>query len=1831
MSFRRRALFLAGLFVAVSCSDAGNPIGPEGPGPVVPQPEDVLATLTCRVSVGSPEMVCAAPTPGVGAASGLIVGGVNGDYVRLTKIGHNVDADSMWFDVTLQNLIHQTMGTLDGVAPHADGVRIFFSVEPWMTAPGSVDVVPDGTHLFTAAGQPYYQYAGMLVDSAVSAPTTWKFKRKDTSDDPAPFVNGQNFEFTVRVAAAVKYPQGWIEITPDNPVIAEGEVVSLTAHIRDAFGRFPTSTPADSARWSSSDLSIVTVTEISDTTAQITGVDEGTAWVYAESRRNSVRKDSVLVTVNTAPLVPGGSTTAVTNVTVARPAPGLLAGATDNQSLSVVPGTVTSLRGGRVRVNADGSYRYLSAADSSGTDNFQYQVTDGTRTTTGTFTVNILPSNYWYVQAGATGGDGRDSIPFGTIAAAQAKAGPNDTIFVLESGTTLNEAVVLENGQGLVGAGIGSTVWFHMAPLDSVSVLAPGGMPGLTRTAAGPTVTVGQNNVIRGVGIDADAGAAIFAPAPFITLLIRETDVAPTGPALDLTTGTIDAVFGTLSALGSASTGISLTGVDGSVTAAGGAISITGAGGTAVSITGGVNVSYPGDVTQGTNNPLLAVANHTGTLTFSGALSAATGTGLQFNDADGSYNFTGSATLNGGDAGVDVTNGSAGTFVFGAGTAITNPTGTAFSVYGSSPVVTYNGNITQANNALLVDVSEQPGGTLTFQNGTLAATNGAGILLSNADGIVGFVGTTTLNGGDAGVDVVAGTGGSIEFAAGTSITNPSGPAFFASASVPSGMTYAGTISVNASRPVHINGGCGPIYGFSGSITSTGLGVLVENCTSGFVALNGTKTLSTGANQAVTLTANSGTTVSFGGGNLGITTTTGTGFGATGGGTVQVTGNNNTISTGTGTGLSLNGVSTGSNGVTFRSVTTGAAVNGIALNNLTGAGVTVSGDGATAGSGGSISGTTGHGVSITNMGALTIGVSLNYLNVSAGAGGNAAFFGSNFGPVGSSGIALSATGGPALSLSNGTYFGTHTTVNSSGSASTGVSLTNVVGSVSTTGGTIAGAAAGAAVSVNGGSVSGTIASTITQGNVTRPVVEILGGHNTGTLTFSGNVTATNGTGLQFTDADGTYTFTGTLNLAGGDAGIDIATGSSGTVNVTPAGANTAVLTSPSGTAISIVGGSADLSYSGNVTQANSQPLLSVTGGHTGDVAFPSGIVNASNGNGLQFDNADGTYDFDGTVTLQGGDAGIDITNGSGGTFTFPTTANIVSPSTGNLVSILNSAPTFTYPGAFTKANNNVTGILVSNNTGGSITFNGTGTKSISSGTAAAVNLANNGSASILFSGGGLSITSGTGNGLTATGSGTVQVTGANNTVSSTGGGTAVNIQNVTIGASGVSLLSVSASGGGGGIVLQNTGSGGLQVTGTSTHGSGGTVVNASGADGAVAGNGVYLDNAANVNLSWMNFSGHANHAVRGISVSNVTLTRLRITGTNGSNAGFDEGAVVFTNLTGSAAITSSYIEGGFEDNVRVANTSGTLNRLTMTSDTVGHNGTTGNDGVLLDASSTATMNVTVQNSRFTGSRSNNVHYVLNNNAAGDFVFTNNVLTNNHPAKLGSDFGINVGSTSNGAMTYAISGNSVRDAGGSGIEVSHLAGGSGAMTGSITGNTVGVAGAANSGSVAGSTIVAAIVGAGTTATHTTTITGNTLRQYTNYGIRLINRGTGNGYLNASVKTNNIAEPSPNAASFAAYSGIRAELGAASGPPADDGRTCLDISGNTLTQTGSSLQADLRVFARFGTRTSLLGLGQGGASAVPNTFLANQNTITVAPGGFGAVNATSTTAFQSTCPPV
>jgi len=123
--------------------------------------------------------VSCAPSAGPAGARwrGDVVGGQN-VYVKLTSSNVSYDAvtDTLAFDVTVQNLMNEAIGTADGVTPDPQGIQVFFNTGPHVTeGSGTVTVAnADGTGTFTASNQPYFAYNEVLDQNEVSAAHRWK-------------------------------------------------------------------------------------------------------------------------------------------------------------------------------------------------------------------------------------------------------------------------------------------------------------------------------------------------------------------------------------------------------------------------------------------------------------------------------------------------------------------------------------------------------------------------------------------------------------------------------------------------------------------------------------------------------------------------------------------------------------------------------------------------------------------------------------------------------------------------------------------------------------------------------------------------------------------------------------------------------------------------------------------------------------------------------------------------------------------------------------------------------------------------------------------------------------------------------------------------------------------------------------------------------------------------------------------------------------------------------------------------------------------------------------------------------------------------------------------------------------------------------------------------------------------------------------------------------------------------------------------------------------------------------------------------------------------------
>ena len=356
------------------------------------------------------------------------------------------------------------------------------------------------------------------------------------------------------------------------------------------------------------------------------------------------------------------------------------------------------------------------------------------------------------------------------------------------------------------------------------------------------------------------------------------------------------------------------------------------------------------------------------------------------------------------------------------------------------------------------------------------------------------------------------------------------------------------------------------------------------------------------------------------------------------------------------------------------------------------------------------------------------------------------------------------------------------------------------------------------------------------NTTIDTVTFTGNTNDVLLNAAGstitNVTATGATGTSITldNATGTTTLTN-LAISGAATGLSF-TNAGGTINaanVDIGGAATSALT--------ISGGTASFNFDGtsSIVQAAGGLTLNVANHSTGTLAF-AGLINATSGAGMQFNNADGTYNFPGITTLNGGNAGIDIYNGATGTFTFGTAASLTHNGAGNAFVLLSSA-NVTFDGSITD--NDGTAVEIDGHDAGTATFNGTisssignastvisivnsnggainfnGIMNLASSAASVINLSANTGSAVNFSAGGsgLDITSTTGTGMIITGGGTVNVLGSGNSIT-TGSGTLLSVTDTGGTATDVNLSFASATNtsGANGIFVQRVGAGSIVGT------------------------------------------------------------------------------------------------------------------------------------------------------------------------------------------------------------------------------------------------------------------------------------------------------------------------------------------------------------------------------------------------------------------------------------
>ncbi len=593
-------------------------------------------------------------------------------------------------------------------------------------------------------------------------------------------------------------------------------------------------------------------------------------------------------------------------------------------ALSVVPASGASVSGGDFQIFADGSFTYVPAAGFSGVDSFAYQVTDSVDPVAATVQITVSEV-VWYVRDvidannPAAADTGRSNNAFESLADVQAAAGDGHIIFVYRgnTGTTaLAGGITLRNGQKLHGEGIGLTHPTHGL------LVAVGTRPHITHIA-GNAVTVLANTVngarsgveIRGLQLSGSANAIDVTSADAALLGVRISENAITAAGVE----------GIDINIGSSSLTQTLAVHDNSLLSTGSALDVSRTAGT-LTITNFANNSVSGNsagsglVVTGPNvvfdaTPGGAFDTVSGGALVIGASGVGNGvgaSGLVLNQVAGDLSFASVNVF--ADAGSGVTVAGTGQFTGAAGMRLQNlAPNTGVVQAAGGPAVSLN-NLTADLRLATISSSGSP-------------TNGVNL-------VTVLDGTTTAQ-------FAAAAGSSISTATGTAFNVDGGNAT---------IVYGGTIANTAGRSLAIANRTADSATFTGAITDSGTGVLLN------------------ANNVAHATSLSG--------GLALTTTTNAGFTATGGGTVTVLGATNTVTTTTGTAVNVNATTIGAGGMTFQSINsvTASANPAIVLNNTAAGAFSVTGTGA-AGSGGTISSKTVDAVQLNTTGGL---VTLNQM-------------------------------------------------------------------------------------------------------------------------------------------------------------------------------------------------------------------------------------------------------------------------------------------------------------------------------------------------------------------------------------------------------------------------------------------------------------------------------------------------------------------------------------------------------------------------------------------------------------------------------------------------------------------------------------------------------------------------------------------------------------------------------------------------------------------------------------------------------------------------------------
>jgi VCBS repeat-containing protein len=600
----------------------------------------------------------------------------------------------------------------------------------------------------------------------------------------------------------------------------------------------------------------------------------------------------------------------------------VLANDTDPEGGSLtVTGIAAPPAHGTVSINPNGSFNYLPNAGYLGPDSFQYTISDGANTATGTVTLSIS-TRVWYVRNDALAGDGRSPSPFNTLAAAASAIPAGDIIYVHRGdGTTngQNSGITLLNNQQLIGEGVAHVVGPY--------TLFPAGLKPTIGNSGGTGVTMGNNSVVRGLTVSA-SGDGISSSAK-TGGTIGTVDVTGGDDGISINTGAGTFTLTDVN-LTPGANGLVINGGTPTVNAAN--LDVTTTGGKGIFGNAGtlnVTAGADGSTVTTTGNTAVDLSNMTLGVTLRSVTAAADANGILVNNTTGSFTVTGSGATAGSGGTISGMTARGASFITASNVSLRNMNFTANgTVNGVAAAVcgdTFNGTNTACNAGIhLVGVSGVSLSNVVVTGGAQIGINGnnvSNLTMTNVE--VANAGNEVLEHGVqfvnlSGTATVTGSNFHNNFSRQFTVQNSTGSLSIAI----SGSNFSSIVTPTGSQGALISG-----HG-TATITSTVTGsTFHDNFSAGYFS-----DISVGASMNVSVTNSTFTT------NGGAVTIAGTG---TGNMTFDVSGNTSNFNTtspilvskGVGSSGSFTGQVTNNNLGTAGATTSICTVNCDAINLL----------------------------------------------------------------------------------------------------------------------------------------------------------------------------------------------------------------------------------------------------------------------------------------------------------------------------------------------------------------------------------------------------------------------------------------------------------------------------------------------------------------------------------------------------------------------------------------------------------------------------------------------------------------------------------------------------------------------------------------------------------------------------------------------------------------------------------------------------------------------------------------------------------------------------------